>query len=858
MKNPVEEILPLSPLQQGLLFHSAFDEAGADVYNSQFFADLSGRLDAAAMKAAVEALLRRYGNLRAGFRYQGLEQPVQIVRRQARSPWREVDLRALPPEQAERSVAELMAQERATRFDLTRPPLLRVVLVRLADDRHRLVVTNHHILLDGWSMPVVVVELFALYERGGDAAGLPPVTPYREYLAWLAAQDRQAAEERWRESLADLEEPTLFAPQPAGRGPVEPDRTVRELGGALTAELGTLARRCGVTLNTVVQAGWGLLLAKLTGREDVVFGTTVSGRPAELPGVEKMVGLFINTLPVRVRLDPAESVTGLLRRMQKEQIGLLPHHHLGLADIQRIAGLGTLFDTITAYENYPLDAAAAGITVQGLRITRMEGSGDTHYALSLAALPSALPGAGDGLTLHLSHQRDLLDAEGAAVLLDRLAGILAAFTADPEGPVAGIDVLSPAERQQVLVDWTGPATDVSGESLPELFAAQVSRTPQAVALVAGEEQWTYAELDARADRLARLLVREHGVGADVPVAVLMRRSVDLVAALLAVVKAGGAYVPLDTHAPADRMRAVMADAGAVALLVDGTLADHPLVPAVTAAGIAVVRADVEAPQDDAPLPAYPRPGQLAYLMSTSGSTGVPKSVAVTHLDVVRLATDSCWQYPGTLRVLMRAPHSFDASTYELWVPLLSGGQVVLAPDARFDADLLRALVARHDLTHVHLTAGLFRVIAEDDPGAFTGLHEISTGGDVVTPSSVRQVLHAVPNITVRNTYGPTETTLCVTHLPFTDPDAVGPVLPIGRPLDNTRLYVLDGALRPVVPGVVGELYAAGAGLARGYAGRAGLTAGRFVACPFEPGERMYRTGDLVRWNPRGELEFLGR
>ncbi|MEE4547022.1 amino acid adenylation domain-containing protein, partial [Streptomyces sp. V4-01] len=335
----------------------------------------------------------------------------------------------------------------------------------------------------------------------------------------------------------------------------------------------------------------------------------------------------------------------------------------------------------------------------------------------------------------------------------------------------------------------------------------------------------------------------------------------------------------DVRAPAARMRTVLADAGVELLLTDAAFTGHALTAAAADGAFRVLRVDrtdaadgtddaclVGGPGGDAldargsgapPLP-EPAPGQLAYLMSTSGSTGTPKSVAVTHEDVVRLATDSAWRHDTPQRVLFRAPHSFDASVYELWVPLLSGGTVVVAPDTRFDAALLRTLTARHGLTHVHLTAGLFRAIAEEDPAAFDGLREVGTGGDVVTAESVRSVLVAAHGITVRNTYGPTEATLCVTHIPFTDPAAVPSPLPIGRPLDDTRLYVLDAALRPVLPGVTGELYVAGAGLARGYDGRPGATAGRFVACPFEARERMYRTGDLVRWTPQGALEFAGR
>jgi amino acid adenylation domain-containing protein len=454
-----------------------------------------------------------------------------------------------------------------------------------------------------------------------------------------------------------------------------------------------------------------------------------------------------------------------------------------------------------------------------------------------------------------------IGAELVASLLETVTeGVVAALEEAPDRALNRIEVLDAGEREQVLTGWNDTARNVPATTLPELFAAQVARTPDAVAVVSEGAELTFAELDERSTRLARLLV-ERGVEPESLVGVLMERSPELVVALLAVLKAGGAYLPLDVRAPASRMCAVFEQTGARVLLVDKAMNAHPFTAQAAELGGEAFLVDeaVTLAGDDAPLPVRCVPDQVAYVMFTSGSTGVPKGITTTHGDVAALVADECWQFEGTLRGLLRAPHSFDASTYELWVPLVSGGQMVIAPEGQFDAAVLRELVNRHALTHVHLTAGLFRVIAEEDAAAFTGLREISTGGDVVPASAVRQVLETVPGIVVRNTYGPTEITLCATQIPITDPDAVPAVLPIGRPMDNTRVFVLDSGLRPVPVGVAGELYLAGAGLARGYLGRPGLTADRFVADPYgEPGERMYRTGDEVRWTADGVLEFVGR
>ncbi|MFE7636995.1 amino acid adenylation domain-containing protein, partial [Kitasatospora sp. NPDC057518] len=369
---------------------------------------------------------------------------------------------------------------------------------------------------------------------------------------------------------------------------------------------------------------------------------------------------------------------------------------------------------------------------------------------------------------------------------------------------------------------------------------------------------SYAELDSRAEHLAAHLAGA-GVGAETPVVLLMDRSADLLTAILAVAKAGGVYVPLDDRHPAERLRRITAETAAALVLVDPAHRDHPLAADAPCPVLPLTEGWFDGPRERRAHRAAPHPEQLAYVMFTSGSTGEPKGIAISHRDVVQLATDPCWRHDEGLRVLFHAPHAFDASTYEIWVPLLSGGQVVVAPQGDLDAAAIRGLVREHALTHVHVTAGLFRVIAEEDPGIFAGVREVLTGGDVVSAPAVRRVLEAVPGIAVRALYGPTETTLCATQYPMPDAAAVPNVVPIGRPLANTRLYVLDAALQPVPAGVAGELYIAGAGLARGYVGRPALSAERFVACPFDgDGGRMYRTGDLARWTADGVLEFLGR
>ncbi|GLW66144.1 hypothetical protein Arub01_43880 [Actinomadura rubrobrunea] len=857
MKSQLEDVWPLSPLQQGLFFHALYDSGRGDVYTAQIALDLVGPLDAGALRAAAETLLRRHANLRAGFRQRKDGGAVQIVHRRVRLPWHEADLSALAPEHREAEARALAEAERLRPFDLARPPLLRFLLIRLAPDRHRLVFTNHHILLDGWSTPVLQTELFALYLARGDDAGMPRPTPYRDYLAWLARQDRGAAEEAWRRALDGVDEPTLVAPD-AGDDPgaAPPDRVRRLLSEDLTAALSARARAHAVTLGTVLQLAWGVLLGRLTGRADVVFGAAVSGRPPELPGVEQMIGLFINTLPVRVRLRPGDTAANALTRLQDEQTRLMAHHHLGLTDIQRLTGVAPLFDTMTVLENYPSDPAAAGTDLGGLTLETVDGYDATHYPLALAAVP------GRRLSLRLDYRAALFSADDAARIMDGLERVLEAIAHRPDTPVARVDVLDGAGRARVLRHWQGAVTGRPQETVTGRFARRAAHHPDATAVRSADsgEALTYAELDARANRLAHRLIGL-GVRRETRVAMLLERSVDVVVATLAVLKAGGVCAPIHHAYPRRRVAWAVREVRAPVLLVNTPMKDRAADLDVPAR-VLVVDDDPELaaqPGTDPGVPVHPE--QLAFVLFTSGSTGDPKGVMQRHRDVVDLATDALLRTPAHERVLVHSPHAFDASVYEMFAPLLNGGTCVVAPPGRLDGETLERLVAAGDVTGLFLTTTLFNLIAEERPHAFARLRQVLTGGEAGSPAAMRRVLAACPDTDVANVYGPTEATTFTTFADMrralADPDET--TAPLGRPLDDMRLYVLDAGLRPVPPGVPGEAYIAGAGVGRGYLDRPALTAERFVADPFgAPGDRMYRTGDLVRWRPDGVLEYLDR
>ena len=670
------EVWPLAPLQEGLLFHALYDRQGPDVYTVQHVFGLEGPLDVGVLRASAQALLVRHANLRVCFRQPaGSAGPVQVVPDSVVLPWRVEDLSGLGASRAAARAEGLAAQERDRRFDLGAAPLLRFALVRLGPARHQLVLTSHHILADGWSVPVLARELFAVYAAGGDVSVLAPVTPYREFLAWLAGQDREAARAAWAAELAGLDEPTLLVPAETGRVSVAPGQVTAELGDELAGALAGWARSAGVTLNTVVQGAWGLLVGRLSGRDDVVFGVTVAGRPPELPGVESMLGLFINTIPARVRLDPGEPVAELLAGLQDRQSALFAHQYLGLAEIQRAAGPGAVFDTLMVYENYPvvLEGEEAG----DLRVTGGGGRDATHYPLSLIVVPH------DGLRLVLGHRPDLFDAVTARSIAGRLVRVLGQVAADPNVRVSQVEVVDAAERRRLTQEWNDTAAVVPDLTLAGLFGAQVARSPDAVAVVCGGEALSYREVGARAGRLAGYLAGL-GAGPESVVAVVLERSALMVAAVLGVVRAGAAYLPVDPGFPAARIAFMLADAAPVCVVT----------AAAAAGGLpedGLPRVVLDDPATGAAVAACPpavagaasvgvRGGHPAYVMFTSGSTGGPKGVVVPQAGVVNRLWWMQEEYGlgAGERVLHKTPLGFDVSVWELFWPLVTGGCLVVA------------------------------------------------------------------------------------------------------------------------------------------------------------------------------------
>ncbi|WP_455429707.1 non-ribosomal peptide synthetase [Marinitenerispora sediminis] len=718
----------------------------------------------------------------------------------------------------------------------------------------RMVLTFHHLLLDGWSLPLLLDDVLTAY-AGGEPR---PRRPFRDHVAWIRRQDTATGLRYWRTVLAGFDAPV---PLPYDRDPEDvraarsTERLACDLSPEDSAAVHAFARRNRLTVNALVQGAWALLLSVHSGRTDVVFGATTSGRPADLPGADTAIGLFINTLPVRVRVDPAAPAAAWLRGIQDRQVESRGYDFLPLARVQAesaLPGDTPLFDSIVVFENYPVDRAAAERC--GVAVAEVTANEATNYPLTLSAYATGR------VRLLLGYEPRHFDAGTVRRLLDDLARIVRTLVRHPDTPIGRLPVRAGGD--------TAPRTDGATAPLPEraiheLFAECAAARPDADAVVGAGGRLSYAELDARAERLARRL-REAGVRPESRVALLLPRSPRAVVAMLAVLKAGAGYLPVHDEVPPERVAWLLAD-GAVAAVVADADARHRL-PAEPA--VPVVDPGDASPEDPRPagrggagtggsgLGTVP-PGAAAYVMYTSGSTGVPKGVTVGHRNVVALARDRRWRR-GHERVLFHSPHAFDAATYEVWVPLLSGGTVVVAETADLTPEALRGYVEGHGVTALFLTAALFAQLAHQAPECFTGLAEVWAGGEAVPPGAVARVREACPDVEVVNGYGPTETTTFAVCGPITLADARAGTAPIGRPMDNTRALVLDPLLRPVPMGVPGELYIGGPGVARGYEGRRGPTAERFVADPSGSGTRLYRTGDLVRWTADHRIEYLGR
>ncbi|MBG7343651.1 non-ribosomal peptide synthase/polyketide synthase [Pseudomonas aeruginosa] len=859
----VEDLYPLSPMQQGMLFHSLYQQEAGD-YINQLRVDVDG-LHPESFRAAWQAALDEHDVLRSGFLWQGaFETPLQVVRKRVEVPFSVLDWRGR--EDLAAALDELAAGEGRLGFDLSEAPLLRLVLVRTDEERYHLIYTNHHILMDGWSNSQLLGEVLQRY-RGET----PPRSGgrYRDYIAWLQRQDAALAEAFWLPRLRQLDEPTRLGQSIAqarqrGKGYAE---RLRELDGEQTRRLAELAREQKITVNTLVQAAWLMLLQRYTGQDSVAFGATVAGRPAELNGIEEQIGLFINTLPVIATPLPQQSLASWLQAVQGENLALREFEHTPLYDIQRWAGQGgeALFDNILVFENYPVSQMLQQQASQGLAFGAVGNHEQTNYPLTLSV------SLGQRLELQFAYDREHFDDASVARLDRHLTHLLAQMVERPASTcLAEFQMLEAAERRQAIFDWgRNPGRYPDERSVEQLFASRAAMEPERVALLFEERQLSYGELNAQANRLAHRLI-ELGVGPDVLVGIAVERGLEMIVSLLAVLKAGGAYVPLDPEYPQERLGYMIEDSG-IALLLSQS---HLLQRLPAASGIACLALDQawdwqDRPASDPQLRAHPQ--NLAYVMFTSGSTGRPKGVGISRESLSR-HTHVSLEFFGIGpddRVLQFSTFNFDGFVEQLYPPLACGASVVLRGTEIWDSETLYREIVERRITTVDLTTAYWNMLAKDfanqgvrDYGA---LRQVHAGGEAMPPESlVAWKAAGLEHVRLLNTYGPTEATVTVTTLdcaPYVDGSkAIPATMPIGKVLPGRAIYLLDDAGQPAPVGAVGELVSGAELLARGYFKRPDLTAARFIPDPFDEqgGGRLYRTGDLARYGADGVIEYVGR
>ncbi len=853
----IESIYPLSSMQQGMLFHTLYAPASG-VYVEQLSCTLHGRLDEPAFERAWQQVVQRHAVLRTLFVWENRKKPLQVVRKTVDLPWTCEDWRSHTSAEQQENLEAFLKGDCERGFELDRAPLLRCTLIHLADNTYQFVWSYHHLLLDGWSLAKVIQEVFALYEafNKGENLFLPSPRPYEDYITWLQQQDIAEAERFWRQKLQGF-----TAPTPLIVDRLSSDR--EQLSGyateyiqfapAATAALQAFVRQHQLTLNNLVQGAWAILLSRYSGELDVVFGATVSGRPPELMGVESMVGLFINTLPMRVQVAGDIPLLPWLKKLQAQQVESEQFAHAPLVELQSwsdLPGGMPLFESIVVFENYPIDESLQEQD-GSLDVLNIQSTEQTNYPLTLVAI------LGEQLSVSLHYETDRFDRDAIARMAGHLQTLLAGMVGSPERYIRELPLLTTSEQKQLLVEWNDTQVDYPKDwCVHQLFEQQVDRNPDAIAVVFEGQYLTYWELNTRANQLAYYL-QTLGVGPEVLVGICAERSFDLIVGLLGTLKAGGAYVPLDPNYPSERLEYMLSDSQISVLLTQKHLVERLPKHRTTVVCLDMAWYQIAQRNPENPVSGV-KPNNLSYVIYTSGSTGQPKGVQVEHRGLLNLVYwhQRAFAVTPSDRATQLAGIAFDASAWELWPYLAAGASVYLVKPELLGSpvDLQNWLIA-NAITIAFLPTPLAAEFLSLDWHEGTSLRAILTGGDK---------LHSYPSASLPfelvNNYGPTENTVVTTsgRIAHSRGDSVAPA--IGRPISNVQVYILDAHLQPVPIGIPGELHIGGAGLARGYLNRPELTKEKFIPNPFsdDPQARLYKSGDLVRYLADGNIEYVGR
>jgi amino acid adenylation domain-containing protein len=863
--NQIEKSYPLSPMQQGMLFNTLYaPHAGTDI--EQTVISLSEPIVGAKLRRAWQQLQRWYPPLRTAFHWEEESEPIQNVYFEAPLPWQDKDWQHLTLTEREYKLQELLIEDRYRGFDLSKAPCMRFTFIKCAPAHYKLLWSFHHMILDGNSYTKLMEEAFACYEQlvHGGTVQKPNTLPFEGYINWLQDQDWSAAASYWRNVLQGISAPTPL-PTSSTKPNYKHAHQERHLSEAAVHTLAELAHQNSVTLNTIIQGVWAILLSHYSHEEDIVFGAIRNGRRSTIPGAQNIVGIFINTLPIRVRVEPQAQLIPWLQQLREQHIAVRPYEHSPLVKVRSWSNMLANQPLMSSMVNFMLYNPNTYMQkhVPGWENRDVQLFEQTTFDLTLNAFVE------DDLTLQLIYDCGRFADSIIAQMLRSLQTLLEEIIAHPDKSLGELNLLAPEEKQQLIKRWqrATPNPPQTASSLAQRFAHQVAHQPNAIALTYHNQALTYEQLNSRANQLAHWLAA-NGVTVNTPVALYLSRSLEMVVAILAVLKAGGAYVPIDTASPPERLAFILADTQAPLLLTHSDFQSQ--LPALSPHCQVVCldqQHNVLAAQPQTNPDLLQQPESLAYIIYTSGSTGTPKGVCISQANVLHLlaATEPLFHFSSQDVWSLFHSYAFDFSVWEMWGALLYGGRLVIVPFwVSRSPQRFHELLLEEQVTILNQTPSAFQQLVawecQQPPTANRALRLIIFGGEALALQSLRPWLERYgdqqPQLV--NMYGITETTVHITYRPISLSDLNQPEYsPIGQPIPHWQLYLLDEQLQPVPPGVPGEIVVGGAGVAQGYLNRPDLTTARFIDNPFAPG-RLYRSGDLARMRADGELDYLGR
>ncbi|MGO1134465.1 surfactin non-ribosomal peptide synthetase SrfAC [Bacillus subtilis] len=854
-KDQVQDMYYLSPMQEGMLFHAILNP-GQSFYLEQITMKVKGSLNIKCLEESMNVIMDRYDVFRTVFIHEKVKRPVQVVLKKRQFQIEEIDLTHLTGSEQTAKINEYKEQDKIRGFDLTRDIPMRAAIFKKAEESFEWVWSYHHIILDGWCFGIVVQDLFKVYNalREQKPYSLPPVKPYKDYIKWLEKQDKQASLRYWREYLEDFEGQTTFAEQrKKQKDGYEPKELLFPLPEVETKAFTELAKSQHTTLSTALQAVWSVLISRYQQSGDLAFGTVVSGRPAEIKGVEHMVGLFINVVPRRVKLSEGITFNGLLKQLQEQSLQSEPHQYVPLYDIQSQADQPKLIDHIIVFENYPLqDAKNEESSENGFDMVDVHVFEKSNYDLNLMASP------GDEMLIKLAYNENVFDEAFILRLKSQLLTAIQQLIQNPDQPVSTINLVDDREREFLLTGLNPPAQAHDSKPLTDWFKEAVNVNPDAPALTYAGQTLSYRELDEEANRLARRL-QKHGAGKGSVVALYTKRSLELVIGILGVLKAGAAYLPVDPKLPEDRISYMLADSAAACLLTHQEMKEQAAQLPYTGTTLVIDDQTRFEEQESDPATAID-PNDPAYIMYTSGTTGKPKGNMTTHANIQGLVKHVDYMaFSDQDTFLSVSNYAFDAFTFDFYASMLNAARLIIADEhTLLDTERLTDLILQENVNVMFATTALFNLLTDAGEDWMKGLRCILFGGERASVPHVRKALRIMGPGKLINCYGPTEGTVFATaHVVHDLPDSISS-LPIGKPISNASVYILNEQSQLQPFGAIGELCISGMGVSKGYVNRADLTKEKFIKNPFKPGETLYRTGDLARWLPDGTIEYAGR